>query len=177
MGKNPSHFKGEKNLPVETVSWDDCQEFIKKLREKDKKHIVFPPKPSGNMPAVRARLRRFILAKPSPRIRPITMASHLWQRQEGRVSTENHASRQLPSKCLGLHDMHGNVWQWCQDWYGDYPQKDVVDPQGPENGEFRVLRGGSWITFLSIAARPSVTGIEPGSRSDGIGFRVCFFVE
>ena len=73
--------------------------------------------------------------------------------------------------------MHGNVWQWCQDWFGDYPQKDVVDPQGPEKGNARVLRGGSWYGHPQYIRSAFRIGLEPGFRHDRCGLRVCFFVE
>jgi sulfatase modifying factor 1 len=67
------------------------------------------------------------------------------------------------------------VWQRCQDWYGDYPQKDVVDPQGPEKGKERVLRGGSW-DFVPEHCRSACRNwIDPGSRYFGIGCRLCFY--
>jgi formylglycine-generating enzyme required for sulfatase activity len=73
--------------------------------------------------------------------------------------------------------MHGNLWQWCQDLYGDYPKNDVTDPQGPEKGTFRVIRGGSWDNApvhcrSAVRFRP-----EPGSRSFIYGFRLCFSAE
>ncbi|MBM3847292.1 MAG: formylglycine-generating enzyme family protein [Verrucomicrobia bacterium] len=72
----------------------------------------------------------------------------------------------------GLYDMHGNVWEWCSDWYGDYPAGSVIDPQGPSTGFFRAIRGGSW--FISGGrCRGAIRGnYGPGSKSFDLGFRV-----
>ena len=84
----------------------------------------------------------------------------------------------FPANAWGLHDMHGNVWQWCQDWYGDYPQKDVTDPQGPEKGDFRVLRGGSWYVTPWICRSAFRDWNVPGNRFSFIlGCRVCFCLD
>src|ERR1019366_1092535 len=83
----------------------------------------------------------------------------------------------FPANAWGLHDMHGNLFQWCEDWYGDYPQKDVVGPQGPDKGDYRVLRGGSWRDLPPVCRSASRVRDVPSDRSDNIGFRLCFFVE
>jgi formylglycine-generating enzyme required for sulfatase activity len=73
--------------------------------------------------------------------------------------------------------MHGNVFEWCQDWHGDYPQKDVIDPQGAEKGEFRVLRGGSWTSAPLYCRSAFRFKLDPVLRLYDCGLRVCFFVE
>ena len=73
--------------------------------------------------------------------------------------------------------MHGNVWQWCQDWAVDYPQNDVVDPQGPEKGQERVLRGGRGAFYHGQCRSAQRGWVRPGYRNDGIGFRLCFSLE
>jgi formylglycine-generating enzyme required for sulfatase activity len=83
----------------------------------------------------------------------------------------------FPANAWGLHDMHGNVWQWCQDWFGEYPQKDMVDPQGPEKGDGRVLRGGSWGFSPKFCRSADRLMNEPGNPQDFLGCRVCFFVD
>jgi formylglycine-generating enzyme required for sulfatase activity len=80
----------------------------------------------------------------------------------------------FPANAFGLHDMHGNLFEWCQDWIGEYPEGHVVDPQGPASGQFRVLRGGSWAGhpfYCRSACRLSDAVFQ---RMPSYGFRVCF---
>ena len=179
MGKNPSKFQGEKNLPVEMVSWDDCQEFIKKLREKDKKPYRLPFEAEWEYACRAGTATPFHFGETIS----TDQANYngdgavygdgkkgVFRRQTTPVGT-------FAANTFGLFDMHGNVWQWCQDWLGDYPQKDVVDPQGPDTGLYRVLRGGSWNYSPQLCRSASRNRYEPGHPYFFIGFRLCFFVE
>jgi len=184
MGKNPSHFKGEKNLPVESVSWDDSQEFIKKLREKDKKLYRLPTEAEweyscragtktifhfgDKLSAEQANYR----GGDGHRLDDVRKGKQaVWRKKTMPVGS-------FPANAWGLHDMHGNVFQWCQDWYeDDYPEKDVVDPTGPEKGRLRVVRGGSWLRYPEVCRSACRNDLGPGFRGNDFGLRVCFFAE
>ena len=183
VGNNPSFFKGERNLPVENVSWEDCQVFIRKLREKDKKQYRLPTEAEWEY-ACRAGTK-------TPFHFGGTITGDQANCDHTRSSSKKGIRRDktmpvgsFPANAWGLYDMHGNVFQWCQDRCGDYARKkevdsgkDIVDPQGPEKGIGRVLRGGGWTMYpehCRSACRQF--GDEPGVRSIINGFRPCFFV-
>ena len=179
MGNNPSHFKGEKNLPVEQVNWDDCQEFIKKLREKDKKQKYRLPSEAEWEYACRAGTTTpFHFGETISTDQANYIGTVIYG--DGKKGVNRKKTTPVGSfaaNAWGLHDMHGNVEQWCQDWYGNYPLKDVVDPTGPEKGKQHVLRGGSWFYVPEICRSASRDGIGPGIRGSSCGLRVCFCLD
>jgi formylglycine-generating enzyme required for sulfatase activity len=184
MGKNPSLFKGErnpkgeKNLPVEMVSWNDCQEFIKKLREKDKKLYRLPSEAEWEYACRAGTTTSFYFGETISTDQANYNGNFTYGTGKKGVDREKTTPvGSFPANAWGLHDMHGNVLQWCQDWYGDYPQKDVVDPQGPENGEDRVLRGGSWIGNPVFCRSAFRNWNDPGHRYLFIGCRLCLYLD
>ncbi len=162
-GNNPSYFKScGDDCPVENVSWNDCQEFIRRLNN-----------------AVRGvRFRLPTEAEWEYACRAGTTgpyAGHLdamgWYDKNSGRST--HGSGQKRPNAWGLYDMHGNVWEWCQDWYGDYPSGYLNDPTGPPSGSDRVLRGGSWRSLARYCRSASRHRADPADRDGNLGFRLA----
>ena len=134
MGRNPSHFKGD-SRPVECVSWYDCQEFIRKLNELTGKQFRLPTEAEWEYAARGGNKSNRTKYAGGRRIDNVGWYS----------GTTHPVGLKRPNE-LGLYDMTGNVWEWCQDWYDSYSSASQTNPQGPATGVGRVLRGGGWRT-------------------------------
>ena len=135
---NPSHFIGDA-LPVENVSWNDCQEFIAKLNEATGMTFRLPTEAEWEYAARGGnKSGGFTYAGSN------TLDEVAWYSANSAEKT--HAVASKKANGLGLYDMSGNVYEWCSDWYGEdyYTNSTSFSPQGPESGSSRVLRGGSW---------------------------------
>jgi formylglycine-generating enzyme required for sulfatase activity len=175
MGRNPSHFKGEKNLPVETVSWDDCQEFIKRLRETDKKRYRLPTEAEWEYCCRAGTTTPFHFGATISADQANYFGKYVYGNgKKGVFRAKTTPVGSFPANAWGLHDMHGNVLQWCQDWHGDYPRKEIVDPQGPDGGQNRGQRGGSFDFSPQSCRSACRQSVAPGIRGRNIGFRLCF---
>jgi formylglycine-generating enzyme required for sulfatase activity len=181
MGNNPSIFKGEKKLPVDNVSWNDCQEFIKTMREKDKKPYRLPTEAEWEYACRAGATTPFYFGETISTDQANFNGNGIYGNgKKGVRRGKTTPVGSFPANVWGLHDMHGNVWQWCQDWYGEYPQQDVVDPKGPKAGQAVQQRGGSWWDdpqSCRSAYRGGNGNNVPGFRNSGCGCRVCFFVD
>jgi len=134
---NPSYFKNCDDCPVENVSWNDIQEFIKKLNQLTGKKYRLPTEAEWEYAARGgAQSRGFKYAGSN------TIDEVAWYTSNSGSKTQA-VGRKKPNE-LGIYDMSGNVWEWCNDWYGNYGSSDQTNPQGPSSGSDRVLRGGSW---------------------------------
>ena len=136
MGSNPSYFKGSA-LPVESVSWNDCQEFIQKLNSLTGRNFRFPTEAEWEFACRGGNNSRGYKYSGSN-----NLANVAWYVDNSDGQTHPVATK-APNE-LGIYDMSGNVWEWCSDWYGDYSSDAQTNPKGPESGSGRVGRGGSW---------------------------------
>jgi formylglycine-generating enzyme required for sulfatase activity len=168
MEDNPSSFKDCGNdCPVEKVSWNDAQQFIEKLNQMEGKNKYRLPTEAEWEYACRAGSETAY----SFGAEVDKLGKYAWYSDSSGGETKP-VGKKLPN-AWGLYDMHGNVWEWVQDWYGDYPSNSVADPKGPDRGESRVLRGGSWLNYARLTRSASRYGYGPDVRLNLIGFRVA----
>ena len=178
MGNNPSHFKGEKNLPVENVSWHDCQAFCKKLSDKEKKTYRLPTEAEWEYACRAGPATAFHFGKTLATAEANYNGNFVYgDGKKGLHREKTTPVASFPANGWGLHDMHGNVWQWCHDWHGGYSAKDAADPQGPKIGKNRVLRGGAWGSHPIFCRCANRNFSDPDNRTEFYGFRVCFSAE
>ena len=165
MGNNPSSFTGDTNRPVETVSWEDAQDFCTKLSQKTGKTYVLPTEAQWEYAARGGNKSKGYKYSGSN-----TIGNVAWYTSNS--SSATHPVKQKSANELGLYDMSGNVWEWCSDRYGDYSSSAQTNPTGPSSGSYRVLRGGSWYGNAG-GCRVSGRGYNtPSIRYDFNGFRV-----
>ena len=172
-GDNPSYFNGDDN-PVECISWEDAQKFCERVDT-----------------ALGCGARLPTEAEWEYACRAGTTTAYSWgdvlngdrANCDGKIpygTAQNgpYLGRTSPvdlfgANAWGFNGMHGNVWEWCEDWFGDYPSGDVTDPEGPAVGSNRVLRGGGWNSHACDCRSAFRSGYNPGCRSNFFGFRLA----
>ena len=165
MGSNPSYFKGD-NLPVENVSWNDVQEFLRKLNAMTGKSYRLPTEAEWEYAARGGNSSRGYKYSGGNSIGNVAWFG-------GNSGSRTHAVGTKSPNELGIYDMSGNVWEWCQDWYGSYSSSWQRNPQGSNSGSYRVGRGGCW-SLSAGYCRVSLRGSDtPGGRGNDLGFRLA----
>ena len=162
MGSNPSYFKGAK-LPVEQVSWEDCQTFIRKLNQMTGKSFRLPTEAEWEFAARGGNRSNHYKYSGSS-----NLLSVAWY-----DDSKTHPVGQKSPNELGLYDMSGNVWEWCADWYGDYSSSAQTNPKGPSNASYRVRRGGSCYDGDSICRVSHRSDGTPTFRVYSLGLRLA----
>ena len=164
MGSNPSDWKGD-NLPVENVSWEDCQTFIRKLNALTGKNFRLPTEAEWEFAARGGNNSRGYKYAGSNIIGDVA-----WYWNNG--SEKTHVVGTKSPNELGIYDMSGNVWEWCQDWKGSYSSASQTNPTGPSSGSNRVMRGGCWYYIAGYCRSSDRDGGTPDRRYDISGFRL-----
>jgi formylglycine-generating enzyme required for sulfatase activity len=174
---NPSRFAEGKKMPLDTVSWNDCQIFLKKMGEKDKKPYRLPTEAEWEYACRAGTTTPFYCGETIATTQANYNGAVYAAGKKGANRETTTSVGSFPPNAWGLYDMQGNVAQWCQDRFGKYRQQGV-DPQGPEKGGSRVLRGGSWEDAPALCRSACRAWDAPDNRGLGtFGFRACFFPE
>ncbi|HET6494179.1 MAG TPA: SUMF1/EgtB/PvdO family nonheme iron enzyme [Thermoleophilia bacterium] len=164
MGANPSKWK-EPNRPVEQVMWNEATEFCNRLSQRAGKQVRLPTEAEWEYACRAGSTTRFCFGDSDG-----GLGEYAWF--SGNSGHQTHAVGGRKPNAWGLHDMHGNVWEWCADWYGNYGG-DATDPTGPASGGGRVLRGGSWYRSAQDCRSAFRNRLHPAYRDYGFGFRVA----
>ena len=165
MGSNPSNFKGD-NLPVEKVSWNDCQEFISKLNSLTGRKFRLPTEAEWEYAARGGKKSRGYQYSGSSNISDV-----VWYKDNSANKTHPVGTKQANE--LGIYDMSGNVWEWCSDRYGSYSSFSQTNPTGSYSGSFRVLRGGGWGSFAWFCCLSFRRNFAPDFRHYDLGLRLA----
>jgi formylglycine-generating enzyme required for sulfatase activity len=153
---------------VENVSWEDVQEFIKKLPAKEGVKYRLPTEAEWEYACRAGSTTRFCFGDDDSKL-----VEYAWYSNNSDRKTHDVGKKKANS--WGLYDMHGNVWEWCQDWYGAdyYKNSPAGDPQGPKNGQYHVVRGGSWLDLEGHIRSADRSGVTASQRNKNRGFRVA----
>jgi formylglycine-generating enzyme required for sulfatase activity len=176
MANNPSYFKNSgDDYPVEEVSWNDAQAFIRSLNRKEGVNKYRLPTEAEWEYACRAGTTTPFYTGNCISTDEVNYDGHYPMPECPKGQDKNktvRAGSYLPNS-FGLYDMHGNVWEWCQDWYGFYPVSHVTDPKGLSSGKWRVFRGGSWNSNAWDSRSAARSCGKTLYRQYGLGFRVA----
>ena len=164
MGSNPSKFKGD-NLPVEQVSWNDCQTFINRLNSYTGRNFRLPTEAEWEFAARGGNYSRHYKYSGSNYISDVA-----WYCDNSGNRTHPVGTKQANE--LGLYDMSGNVWEWCSDWYGSYSSYSQSNPTGATSGFGRVERGGNWCGLARYCCSSHRSYYAPGNSFDDLGLRL-----
>jgi formylglycine-generating enzyme required for sulfatase activity len=167
MGYNASNFRGN-DRPVEKVSWDDCQTFCKKVTQMSGEAIRLPTEAEWEYACRAGCASDYYSGCDEDALKQAG-----WYGRNSNQQT--HPVGKLAANAWGLHDMHGNVWEWCEDRFGPYGRGTTEDDKNPNMSQSRVCRGGSWYDVPEDCRAASRRWDHPGVRDDFLGFRVCFF--
>ena len=173
MGNNPSNFKGGVR-PVEHVAWEDAAEFCRKASDLTGKRFRLPTEAEWEYACRAGTITPFNFGDDiSPEQANYNGNFTYGWGEKGVYRKETLAVGSFPPNAWGLYDMHGNVLEWCSDWYGDYATEKQTDPQGAARGTCRVLRGGCWNYNPEICRSAYRLRYTPGFRGSSLGFRVA----
>ena len=165
MGNNPSNWQG-KNLPVERVSWEDCLTFISKLNQLTGRRFRLPTEAEWEYAARGGSKSRGYKYSGSNNIDDVAWYTN-------NASSKTHIVKTKQANELGLYDMSGNVWEWCQDWYSSYSSGSQSNPTGAASGANRVIRGGSWSFNAKLSRSSFRLNITPTYRYYFLGLRLA----
>ncbi len=173
-GKNPSHFQGDTNRPVEKVSYFDAAAYCAILGQRERDAGRLPPEFEYRLPteaewehACRAGTTNVYSFGDDPN----QADAYAWTMENAEGTT--HPVGQKKPNPWGLYDMHGNVWEWCQDWFAKDPPTPLVDPVGPPQGKFKVFRGGGWNQAIEFARPANRFMMSPSNGIYFVGFRIA----
>jgi formylglycine-generating enzyme required for sulfatase activity len=174
MGKNPSHFQGDTNRPVEKLSFFDAVGYCQELTKRERQAGHLPPDYEYRLPseaeweyACRAGSTNFFSFGESS----TNADQYAWILENSDGTT--HPVGQKRPNAWGLYDMHGNVWEWCSDWFAPYPPTALTNPLGAASSKFKVFRGGGWNQAIEFARASNRFMMSPSNGIHFVGFRIA----